>query len=321
MNKFIRTILFAALFFIGIGGIIEHVGASFKSDEKALALIKQARQAIGGDIEIQKVKSLTIIGKTTKTFDFDGSNKAEQGDLEINLQMPDKFQKLIKTGTTDSSNNENKEVDVVIVRKGGGEAERTAKNSGDADKNIEVIIDDKSTLEKSNEGEKMRHNELLRTTLFLLLTAPEGVDVAYNSGGEGDVDGLACDIVDATSNGETFKLYLDKSSHLPKMMRYQGFQPIFMKFTKDADKVGDNKTEIKVFDKKLDKPETAQFEVKFSDYRSVNGLRLPFKWTQTMAKKSDEISEISSFEVNPANISYKFKESERQVKIRTKKSQ
>ena len=42
----------------------------------------------------------------------------------------------------------------------------------------------------------MRHNEMLPTTLALLLTAPEGEEVSYTFAGETTVDGADCNVLD-----------------------------------------------------------------------------------------------------------------------------
>ena len=54
MKRFIFSILCVSVFFIGVGSLVERTGAKFKSDEKALALIDKARQAIGGDAAVRK---------------------------------------------------------------------------------------------------------------------------------------------------------------------------------------------------------------------------------------------------------------------------
>jgi hypothetical protein len=53
-------------------------------------------------------------------------------------------------------------------------------------------------------------------------------------------------------------------------------------------------------------PETAEFSVKFTDYRSVNGIQMPYRWTRSVAGVVDETFDITSYEVNPANIAEKF---------------
>ena len=60
--------------------------------------------------------------------------------------------------------------------------------------------------------------------------------------------------------------------------------------------------------RKLDGPpmETAEFTVRFADYRSVSGVQLPFKWTQTVGGAPDEIFDVTSYDINPANIAERF---------------
>ena len=52
--------------------------------------------------------------------------------------------------------------------------------------------------------------------------------------------------------------------------------------------------------------EAAEFSIKFSDYRAVNGVQLPFKWTQTVGGTTDETFDVTSYDINPANIADKF---------------
>jgi hypothetical protein len=56
----------------------------------------------------------------------------------------------------------------------------------------------------------MRDNELLRLTLGLLLTAPDGMDVDYTFAGEGDLDGTPVNIVNASFGGSTYKLFIGR---------------------------------------------------------------------------------------------------------------
>lgn len=169
-------------------------------------------------------------------------------------------------------------------------------------------------------GENFRSNELFRTTLSLLLSAPEGLDVTYTYIGEGSVDGVSCDIIAANDGGSTVKLYLDKTTSLPRMMTFQGHKPFMIRINKD-DSVQNKDAETKIFTRRLPQPEMAEFQVKFSDFRSAGGLQLPFKWTQTIGGKDDEVLDITSYEVNPANIADKFNEMPTKVFVRTKKEQ
>jgi len=103
MKRFLISVLCVSVFFLGLGTLIEKVGARFKSDEKALALIKAARAAIGGDSAISGIQSLRIKGATTHTFKIDGTDRSETGETEIALQLPDKVSKMIKMGREDGN--------------------------------------------------------------------------------------------------------------------------------------------------------------------------------------------------------------------------
>lgn len=368
MKKFIVTVLAAATFFVGLGGLVDGVGAKFKSDEKALELIKKARLAIGGDAAINNVRSMTITGKATKTFEIEGAARSEQGDLEINFELPDKMSKMLKLGDTNAAGDKRlveKRVEVVVVNKGEGDLKLKVENPeanpdgirkvtvvrkdgaseeivtedkapiilrrGDGDKAVftsedgkTISVDGKKVFIRKNGddgGNVLRasgihhRSELFRLTLSLLLSAPEGSDVSYRYAGEGAVDGAACEIIDAQIGGASIKLYLDKTSNLPRMMTYQGAKPFMIGINKDEAKPDAN-GDLKVFTREMPKMETAEFQVKFSDYRSVNGLQMPFRWTQTAGGKADETVEITSYEINPANIAEKFKDL-REVPVKT----
>ena len=77
--------------------------------------------------------------------------------------------------------------------------------------------------------------------------------------------------------------------------------------------------DVKVFVHKMDSSETVERQVRFSDFRSVGGLLLPYKWTETVGGNAGETVDITSYEINPANIADKFQN--QKVLIRTQKPQ
>lgn len=360
MKRFIGSVLCLSVFFTGLGVLVEKTSASLKSDDKALELLKRARQAVGGDSAIGGVRSMTISGKLTKTFEIEGAARTENGETEINFELPNKMSRKMKFGSGDGNELVDKQVDVVVMKKGDGGDLQWKTEDGDAPRKFTIVkkdgtsedvkIDDKTPIvirkiddnvivsedlktadadgkkvvvrrdEALVTGEKMRSNELFRTTLALLLSAPEGTDVSYTYAGEGSVDGALCDIIDASDGGSTIKLYLDKSTSLPRMMTYQAPKP-FMIFMRKDDKNPTADGEKRVFTRRLDTPEMAEFQVKFSDYRAVNGLQLPFKWTQSVGGKADEVIEITGYEINPANIAEKLKEVPVRTFVRIQKDQ
>ena len=103
MKRFIFSILCVSVFFVGVGTLVDKAGAKFKSDEKALELVRQARIAIGGDSALSSVQSLRIVGRTTKNFKIDGVSRSESGETEIALQLPDKLMRMTKIGHGDEN--------------------------------------------------------------------------------------------------------------------------------------------------------------------------------------------------------------------------
>ncbi|MEP7076961.1 MAG: hypothetical protein ABI878_14235 [Acidobacteriota bacterium] len=375
MKRFITTILGVTVFFLAVGAIVEKTSAKFKSDEKALALIRAARQAIGGDSSIAGVQSLRIVGQTTQTFKVNGTDKVEQGETEIALMLPDKLMKMIKIGHDDGTGQQekmiNRQVDVVVTgeakdkvtfngegdgqggqvfvfKKGDGDAPGVAApdgkaiilekgdgdvqevNTSDGKKIIIHKVEGSDNVEFRTAGpdgapldptgkqivlrrgghEQERNNELLRLTLGLLLSAPQGMDVSYTYGGESSVDGTACNIVVADFAGSSVKIFLNRDSNLPVMLSYSGIRmPKVITFDKETAAPTGGENGIITFRRAgpgEKANQSAEFQVRFSDYRSVNGIQLPYRWTTNADGALDETFDVTSYEVNPANIADKF---------------
>ena len=347
MKRFFLSILCVSIFFLGLGALVERTGARFKSDERALELVRKARLALGGDAALASVQSLRIVGQTTRTVKIDGVERQHQGDVEIAMQMPDKFMKMVKIGNNDSVPGDKQIVEhkmnVVVVTKDGEAGKIALDKQGSAtehgvrkiiikkpdgsveelsgDEADKIVIRDMASgvpagenknifVRKAGDHTAMRQNELLRTTLSLLMTAPQGLDVSYTFGGESSVEGTSCNIVVAEFAGTAYKIYLDRSSNLPVMMTYTAPRmPRMVTFTAKSDAASEGSTkDVVVLRKTSDEgvADMAEFTVKFSDYRSVNGVQLPYKWTQTVAGVVDEIMDVTSYEINPANIAEKF---------------
>jgi hypothetical protein len=384
MKRFLISVLCVSVFFLGLGTLIEKVGARFKSDEKALSLIKAAKAAIGGDGAISGIQSLRIKGATTHTFKIDGTDRSETGETEIALQLPDKVSKMIKMGhedgnapagpgmmerrsevvlvTKDKDGNDmvnttddnGSGVRKIIVKKGdGADVVTTTDDKGPGVRTIVVKKGDGTEPELKTEegnriflskvdsdqpmkiegGQQMRfrvngeeieahhkqaqQNELFRLTLGLLLSPPANLAVNYTFGGETTVDSTPCNLVVAEVGGSSVKLYLDRSSNLPVMMSYTGEQmPMILHFNKGVPAPPNGDKNV-VFFRKADGPEaTTEFQVRFSDYRSTGGLQLPYKWTTTSGNMN-EVLDVSSYDVNPANIGDSFQQPK--VLLRTKK--
>jgi hypothetical protein len=371
MKRFIISVLCVSVFFIGLGGLVEQTSAKFKSDARALELIRLARVAVGGDANIRNVRSMTITGTTTHTFETNGIAETKQGTLEINFELPDKYSKMVRIGNPGDGAAEmevQKQVDVIVMKKDDGTTDikdlgdgrkvvivrdgdgnvltENIKGGGDRKiivkkkdgtvitENIEpgddsavwtteddrkIKVDKDVKIARTGESGAMRQNEMFRTTLALLLSAPEGLEVSYIYAGETTLDGAAANIIDVESNGSKFKLYLDKTTNLPKMISYLGAPMKVMTYEKPASADGAAQKDVKVFVRKMEVSEMVEHQVRFSDFRSVGGLLLPYKWTTTVGGNAGETVDIANYEINPANIADKFQN--QKVFIRQAKEQ
>lgn len=346
MKRFIVSVLCVSVFFLGLGTLIEKAGARFKSDEKALALIKAARTAIGGDSAISNVQSLRIKGATTHTFKIDGTETTETGETEIAMQLPDKLSKTVRIGRDDGISDERSvqrrsEVIVlskddslksetettpglkrVIVSKGGGGDEELKTESGgrliirkgDGDLPTKLENGEIRNIKVNREEMEAKHrqaqqNELFRLALGLLLSPPVGLAVNYTFGGEVTAADTPCNLVIADVGGSPVKLYLDRSSNLPVMMSYTGeHMPMLVHIKKETPASTGSDDKDVVFFRRTDGPEAQiEFSVRFSDYRNTGGVQLPYRWT-TSAGEMREVFEVANYEVNPPNISDSFQE-------------
>jgi hypothetical protein len=341
MKKFIISTLCVAIFFIGLGGLIQETGARFKSDDRALELIKQARQAIGGEEAIKSVRGLTIIGKATQISNINGAEQTKQGDLELNLQLPNKFSKMtrynVQNGEVRDEKVLTKEIREVILNKSDDNVTLNRIESGSPDKKVIRLkrVDESGSGERIENldgaklkvftdvntrvgtADKFRQNELFRTTFALLLSAPEGQDVSYSYVGEDSVDGNSCDMVQAQTGESSFKLCLSKTSHLPLMISYRDAGTLTIRTNVRTNNDDANKTTV--IDGKAANVEMPEIQIKFSDFRTVGSVQLPFTWTQTIGGKASQTVAITNYELNPANIAEKFKN--RRVMIKADQSQ
>jgi hypothetical protein len=316
----------------------------FSRDERGEAVLRQAREALGGDAVINAVQNLLINGKINhKIKTPDGQERSFDGNVEMALETSGKLHKNFKIG--DGANLAGAEARKIFVEKVDIQAQR--KLEGPEPEQFHRRI------------AGAHGDELSRLLLGLLLKTSPGLNAVYNYAGETSVDGTAADVIEASSeNGFAVKLYIDKNSHLPLMMSYRAAKPmrIFVKHdeamkgdeaalsgTTEKDVVmvhnllpegkkaaGDG--EVKVFVRKKDENgnvtelarpveglpriqlEEADFQVRFSDYRSVNGLMLPHRIAQTVNGEAGETMSIENYQINAANVGEKFKDTVRFVR-------
>lgn len=201
----------------------------------------------------------------------------------------------------------------VIIRTVPGSARSEVSVTGGGSDDARVV-----SVGRGDAGRKIggtHQNELLRTALMLLLKAPEGMDVAYTYEGEGNVDGTTVNIVAASFAGAVYRLHIDKYTDLPVAFGYTGRAlPQVVRISRGGSG-GDDGVERGFF---IDRNEsqqggTSEFLIRLSDYRSTGGVQLPYRWTTTKDGQVSEIFDLTSYEVNPENITERFSRGDNKV--------
>lgn len=338
------TILFLqlSLVLMGVSILVDTADATMKNGERAMELLRQARAAIGGDNAVKNVENLSLKGKSRRVLKIKNqADKEINSDYEMAVLLPNQIFKMERIGLHGDGSNtfkfeieDNDEVEEKVVEI------RTDKDGR---------TDDSFKVARTNTD-----NEIYRFMLGFLLTPPKDANLTYDYTGEETVDGQTANVISVNSNGNAvMRLYLDKQSNLPLMMSYKGqvrhAHPEVMEWNDKAngkintgdkdviifrdsngnvsrelpDKImlerkanGDAANKDGKFNVFVREPASAEIQVKFSDYRDVGGLRLPFQITEIVNGTVDQTIAVDSYEINVPNMAERFKPHKVQIRVK-----
>lgn len=282
--------------------------AVFASDSRAEEVLKQAREAIGGE-RLQKIEGLQITGQYRRVF----GDRQMQGERDISISLPDKY--LVE----DSMNPGGMSTSMINTRGlngerawsgssgGGGMVFRMASGPGGAPLTPEQM---------EAAQRRMYHTEFSRYLLAMILMPPPSLAVEYKYAGESDVEDVPADVVDVTGPDRfSVRLFFDKRSHLPLLLSYRGPKPRMLTMTRQGSG-GRSPEDIKKAREEAEKtiraegpqtpPEEVDFFIRLTDHRKVDGVTLPHKFTFLTESEVSEEFEISKYQVNPQFKADKF---------------
>ena len=339
------TILFLqiSLVWMGVSVLVDSVNATKKDAARALELMSQARTAIGGEDAVKNVQNISMKGQSRRVVKIKNqADKELNGEFEMAVLLPNQIFRMEKFGDGDAPQG------AMTFEKEAGEIDKDViieLREGEDERNVEGNM-------KAAEGRA--DNEMVRFTLGFLLTAPKDANLTYDYTGEESVDGRTANVIAVSSNGKVIvRLYLDKQSNLPVMMSYRGFAtsppPMFwhdkeqgripvegkgVVIVREPNQSENAKLPEKmVFDQRIEKgkatangdkkfdvfvaaPTEADIQVKFSDYRTVNGIKLPHQLTEVVNGTVDNTMTVDSYEINVPNMADRFKRDNVRIKIR-----
>ena len=274
---------------------------AFGDDARAQEILKQARQAIGGDEQIQKIHGLQINGQYRRVF----GERQMGGDREISILLPNKY--LVE----DAMNAGGLSTAMINFRGLNGD-QAWSGNSGGGGGMVFRMAGPGGQQASPEQMEAMLKRiysaEFSRYLLAMILTPPPSLAVEYKYAGESDVEDLKADVIDVSGpDNFTVRVFFDKSSHLPLLLSYRGPKPRVVTMTRQAGgaakpeeiKKAREEAEKKMHAEAPAAPEEVDFYIRLTDHKKVGGVMLPHKLTFLTENEVSEEFEISKYQLNP----------------------
>ena len=270
---------------------------AFADDSKAQEVLKQARQAIGGEEQLQKIQGLHINGQYRRMF----GERQMGGDRDISILLPNKY--LVE----DAMNAGGLRAGMINTRGLNGEKAWTGSSGGGG-----MVFrmtgpgGPQATPEQMEAGlRRIFSAEFSRYLLALILMPPPSLAVEYKYAGESDVDDVQAEVIDVTGpDNFAIRIFFDKKSHLPLLLSYRGPKPRVMTMTQQAGSREDLAKAREEAEKKMKAeapvaPEEIDFYIRLTDHKKVGGLMLPHKLTFLTENEVSEEFEISKYQLTP----------------------
>ena len=279
------------------------LSASFavaNDDARAQEILKQARQAIGGDEQLQKIQALEIKGQYRRMF----GERQMGGDREISILLPNKYM------VEDAMNAGGLSTALINTRALNGD-NAWSGNSGGGGGMIFRMAGPGGQQPSPEQLEaalrRIYTAEFSRYLLALILTPPPALAVEYKYVGESEVEDAQADVIDVIGPDKfSVRVFFDKNSHMPLLLSYRGPKPRTMMMTRqagtskpeDIQKARDE-AEKKMKEEAPATPEEVDFYIRLTDHKKVGGLMLPYKLTFLTENEVSEEFEISKYQLNP----------------------
>jgi hypothetical protein len=275
--------------------------ATFADDARAQEILKQARQAIGGEEQLQKIHGLQIHGQYRRVF----GERQMGGDRDISILLPNKY--LVE----DAMNAGGLSTAIINTRALNGD-KAWSGNSGGGGAMVFRMAGPGGQQMSPEQMEAMQRRifnaEFSRYLLAMILTPPPEMAVEYKYAGESEVEDAKADVIDVSGpDGFSVRVFFDKDNHLPLLLSYRGPKPRIMTMTRQAGERAKPEDIAKAREdaqKKMSTeappvPEEVDFYIRLTDHKKVGGLLLPHKLTFLTENEVSEEFEISKYQVNP----------------------
>ena len=274
--------------------------AALADDARAQQILKQARQAIGGEEQLQKIQGLQVKGQYRRAF----GDRQMGGDREISILLPNKY--LVE----DAMNSGGLSTAMINTRGLNGD-KAWSGNSGGGGMFIRMMGPGGQQASPEQMEEMQRRifsAEFSRYLLAMILTPLPALAVEYKYAGESEVEDAQADVIDVSGpDNFSVRVFFDKQTHIPLLLSYRGPKPRIMTMqrpsrngaTPDDIRKAREEAEKRMSSENPPVPEEVDFFIRLTDHKKVDGLTLPHKLTFLTETEVSEEFEISKYQVNP----------------------
>lgn len=269
------------------------------TDPKAEAVLKAAREALGGDARVAAVTSIVASGSHRRTI---GDTQIE-GETEITIALPGKY---LRSQTDQMFGS-------TVTMESGFEGDEPVQRSNSVGGGPNVFIRmagpggpeaDPATVKAMQL--RAQRAELARLALGWLASVPSFLEPVYSYAGEAESPDGRAHVLTVTGKDQfSAKLFLDQQTHRPLMLTYTGRQPVMrvMRGGPGAEGArprqpspGSGHTpaagpEIPA------PPPMVEIQVYFDDYRKAGDLWLPHRLSRSIDGETVEEIQFNKIQV------------------------
>jgi hypothetical protein len=258
---------------------------------KAASVLADARKALGGEEKLRSVRTLQASGDFRRSM---GEMQLE-GELELLLETPDKLRRNETIGMPGGA---------TIVRTevlNGTEVWEDSSQRGGMGGHMVTMMRGPGGREMTEEQMKelrrrARRADLARYTLAWLLTT----DAAVTYAGIAEAPDGKADVLEVKpAEGPAMRLFIDQETRMPLMLTWQGPQ-MRMMMRRRPGGPPPNPDQAARDAGGEEPPREATFELRFDDYRKIDGIALPHQISRAVNGSVNEEWTVKSYKVNSA---------------------
>jgi len=273
------------------------LGAQPQTD-RAQQVLAQARAALGGEAKLKAIQSLSAAGKYRRL----AQGQDISGEAEVEMLLPDKY---LKNDTMSIMGAEITRIEAIS-----GDKAWMDSRSGGGGMVVVRNAPANATPQQAEATLRMTRAEFARLLLSFLLTTPTSLPVEFSYVGEAEAPDGRADVIEAKgADNFAARLFFDQKTHLPLMLSFRGTPPRMNmhsashgsmpspeemeKMRKEAQEKAEKEAQS------APKPQEAEIQWRFSDYRQVGGISFPHRITKAADGQVNEEWEMTKFKLNP----------------------